>query len=82
MKAKLQAVVFCAIAALMGAASAAIDNIQHGRQSAIQLHLTCKTQPRLDACIERAVALQSVRYFFNGQEYQDGFAVLGLGTAE
>jgi hypothetical protein len=82
MKTKLKVVVYCAIAALVGVGSGALDNIQHSRQVAAQLNSTCKSKPMLETCVEREIAVRSVRYFFNGQEIRDGFAVTGLGANE
>lgn len=82
MKTKLKVVVYCTIAALAGVGFAALDNIQHSRQEVAQLNATCKSQPQLAACVERDIAVRSVSYFFNGQEYRDGNLVTVLGANE
>ena len=80
MRTKLKVVVYCTIAALAGIGIGALDNIQHSRQEVAQMNVTCKSQPQLGACVERDIAVRSISYFFNGQEYRDGNPVIVLGA--
>ncbi|HDS1721589.1 hypothetical protein NPS53_08765 [Pseudomonas putida] len=82
MKSKLKIAVFGAIATLAGISFGSLDNIQHNRQAAAQLHETCKAQPTLAACIYRDFAAHSVRYTFNGQEARDRNPVTVFGAYE
>lgn len=80
MKSKLKIAAFAAIAALVGVSVGALEQIQHNRLAAAQLNETCKSQPALVACVDRAAALRSIRYTFNGQEVSDRNPVTAYGA--
>lgn len=82
MKTKLKAALFCTFAALAGFSCGVLDTIQHSRQQVAETNAACETQPRLEKCVERAIAVQGIRYYFNGQEFRDGNFVTVLGAAE
>lgn len=82
MKSKLKVVVFGAIATLAGISFGALDQIHYDRQVAAELNETCKTQPALVVCVERDVAVRSVRYTFNGQEVRDRNPITAFGANE
>lgn len=82
MKKLYASVALCAFAAFSGVGMGAMDAFQHNQKKEMQLSATCKVQPQLDVCLERQVAAQGVRYFFNGQEFNGGTATSALGANE
>lgn len=72
----------CTFAALSGFGSGVVYTLQHNQKVESQMVATCKVQPHLDFCLERSVAAHSVKYFFNGKEFDSGTATTALGANE
>lgn len=82
MKPKLKAAVYCSFAALVGVSLGALDVIQHDRVAAAKLNDDCQVLPSKAACLDRDVAVRSIRYTFNGVDMRDGNPVTALGAIE
>lgn len=82
MKSKLKAAVYCTFAALVGVSLGALDSIQHNRVAAAKLNDACLVQPSKAACVDRDVAVRSIRYTFNGVDMRDGNPVTAFGANE
>jgi hypothetical protein len=80
MKTKILGAITVLAVAFVGMGIGSLDSIYHSQKATAQLAATCKAQPQLDECMERQAAVDSVRYFFNGQEFRDGNSVTTLGA--
>lgn len=80
MKTKIKAAFTVVAVALAGMGIGSLDSIYHSQKATAQLTATCKAQPQLDECMERQAAVDSVRYYFNGQEIRNGNSVTTLGA--